>query len=194
MYSQFIQDPILRRLNESYLKLCSSGDNGKATLILNNSCFQVIDQSKTLAQFCALQGLAYPVDNASTVSIEILPGETLQLFNNGTNSYISLPLPADKTFVRAVLIFVQYPTTDNNGDDIDPTTKVCNLILTNQAMSSFTISLGDFFSHFSNPITVDSTQILNELSINNPSTTFPICVQALLVNTKSADTKISCNC
>lgn len=196
MYSEFIANPSLERLNAAYLQLCSDVTDGKGTLILDDQCFTVIQHNQVAAQFCFLKGLSYPTDNASLISQEILPGHTLELFDNNTDQFDPALLPTNQTFVRAFIIWVQYPKNDLNGETVVGSTKFVTVTLENYDEDTFDIPTYNLFAHTANPVTTDATKIINSLRITNPQA-YPVCVKALLIYTKSDDASINqndCNC
>lgn len=220
MYITFNDDPNANRFNTKYGDLCNS-DPTKQTLRLLDRCFTIFNKSKTVAQFCQLQSLLYPVDSYQTVNFEVCAGETLSLFDNQLDQILpySLPIAApnypisaigefipisiddnyyvllnDRNYVRGCILWVDYPTVDKNGDDVVPANMNCQLNVVNRLLESSIESLGQFYSHFANPVALDANKLINRLEITNPNPNFSVKVSGLIIYTKSNSDPTDCAC
>jgi hypothetical protein len=106
-------------------------------------------------------------------------------------------LPNDKNFSRGCLLYIDYPKTDKNGEDIMPANMSSSITLesfTNGSTSSITLPLAQLFSHFSNPETLNANNLINKIEITNPNPNFSIKVSGLIVYLKSNNDPNNCAC
>lgn len=223
MYIKFQDDPVAKRFNNAYANLCD-GDPTKETLKLVNQCFSIFKKSQTIASFCDLSDFIYPVDGHQLIDFEVCAGETLSIFDNQTDlilptdpnglvpnyplgkpgEYIPISdnygnpayfiLPNDRNYVRGCILYVRYPISDKNGDEVLPSDGSCLIKVTDRQLTEMSMPLQQFYSHFANPSARDANKLINKLDIVNPNPTFSIKVSGLIVYVKSNDDPSDCAC
>lgn len=185
-------DPSLWKLQNDYQRLCSTGEPNKETLQLIDGCFKVINtKGETLAGFCVSKCFSYPVDNYEIKNLTIDPNSSVILFDNqlqGTEN----ALDATKTYARGIIVLIMYPTADLNGLPVDPALKSARIEETDADGAAINAPVGDFFSRFNNPFTINSTKITNRLSVINTEA-FPINVKAIVIYTKAENGQQICD-
>ena len=222
-YVTFNDDPISQRFNSSYANICA-GDPTKSVLKILDRCFSIFNKSKTDATFCELQNFVYPVDSHQTIDFEVCAGETLSIYNNGLDGIISstpsgMPLdyplgtntefmlhegPSntpvyyivsnDRVYSRGCILYITYPTSDKNGNDIDQGNLSAIISFTDKNLTETAYPIGDFFAHFCNPSTRNAKNLINKIDVTNPNANFSIKVKGLIVYVKSNNDPADCNC
>jgi hypothetical protein len=200
-YIKFQNDPISKRFNSSYANLCA-GDPTKKVLKLVDQCFNIVNAGVTEAKFCSLADFLYPVDSQLLIDFEVCANESLSIFDNqlelipnstpsGTPTYSLLN---DRVYVRGLILYVDYPTIDKNGNDIDPQTVSCELEIVKRDNSTETYPLCQVFAHFANPQTQNAELLINKINIVNLNLNYSIKVKGLIVYVKSNSDPNSCSC
>ena len=220
-YITYKDDPLAKRVSAAYADLCSKFPH-KKFLKLVDRCFSIFNGSKKEATFCELEEFIYPVDGQLSINFEVCANETLSIFDNGLDdisSYTASGTPAnyplgadseyidsvgngtvfyltanDRNYARGCILYVTYPSLDKNGDDVLPADNECKLILTNRTLETYTVSLHQFFAHFSNPETRGADSLINKIEIFNPNDNFSIKVTGLIVYVKSNEDPSDCAC
>jgi hypothetical protein len=132
---------------------------------------------------------------------------------NGTAVTLSLPATAanastvltfvevlnpNKAYIKGVILYVNYPTLDEDGAEIDPSeymlTGQTSSIFSNGGNSASNFSIGQAYMYFAPEATTDPTKIINTLSLLNPSSKFSVTVSVLLVKTKTDADPNNCDC
>ncbi len=106
-------------------------------------------------------------------------------------------LPNDKNFSRGCLLYIEYPKTDKNGEDIMPANMSSTLTLgafNNGSTSEINFPISQFFSNFSNPETLNANNLINKIELTNPNLNFSIKVSGLIVYLKSNNDPNNCAC
>lgn len=103
-------------------------------------------------------------------------------------------LPNDRSYGRGCILFLEYPTTDRNGDDVLPENMSCKITTYTRELSSQTQYISQFFSHFANPTTRNANQLINRIEITNPNPNFNVKVTGLIVYVKSNNDPLDCGC
>lgn len=192
MYIKYGDDPVRKRVSSAFGNICE-GDPKKRTLKLLDKCFSIFNKEEQVAAFCEVSKLQYPVDGFSQVDIEVCSGDTATIFNNNLQSIIAVngayPLEAAKTYVRGVILWIQYPTTMDSAV-MQSTVKLFDRPATGQ----FNLKTHELFTHFSNPEGTDATDLLNRLDVHNTNTEFSIKVKALIIHTKSVSDPNDTSC
>jgi len=83
------------------------------------------------------------------------------------------------------------------GEEIIPANMTSKILLgafNNGAASSITLPVSQFFSHFSNPETLNANNLINKIEITNPNPNFSIKVSGLIVYVKSNNDPNDCAC
>lgn len=222
-YIKFQDDPVAKRYNASFAALCSN-ESTKNTLKVLDRCFIIANRSKTEAKFCDLEKFEYPVDGHLLIDFEVHPGETLSVYNNSledvlssnpSGSNLNFPLgagteyfeitgpssspeyfilPNDRSYSRGCVLYIDYPTTDLNGEAVLPADMSCSIAMTDRELNSQTYPVSQFFSHFANPATRNANKLINRIEITNPNLNFPIKVRGLIVYVKSNNDPFDCGC
>lgn len=185
MYIKYNDDPVKRRVNSAFGSLCD-GDPIKNTLKLIDGCFSIFDREKLLASFCDLKNLTFPVDGFSLLDLTVCANSTETLFNNNLQTITQVngayPLDEDKSYVRGILLVIQYPASNS----IEATSYNSTITLFDRpATGTFAIPIGEAFSHFANADAADATKILNKMTITNPNAGYSIRVKGLLISSKT---------
>lgn len=182
----FLPDPSLWKLREAYRKLCSDGEGGKPTLALDDETLFIMCGSKILGQF-ELFFDKYPVDSNMIVSSQVLPTEDYTLFDNKLNLLLSsATLNEDKQYVRAFVLMIKYQDVDDAGSTIEYADKNTIIEIFMRDGTSFEMPLYNFYSTFTNPVTLTQTEIIDKVVISNPSSTASIYVNALILSVKAS--------
>ena len=164
----------------------------KPLLTLIDQCFTISDQDKVTAQFC-LDDFAYPVDGKQCIGLEVpksidgAEDQSLVLFDN--QIVISSPaedLDKNKSYVRGILLKIEYLEQDENSEEVPLVSKKCFITITNSLGEECTYPLYNFFSIFTNPESVDPQDFINKIVVTNPSTEYSFKVDALILYTKTA--------
>jgi hypothetical protein len=220
MYIAYQDDPTTQRYSVAFGDICDNNPT-KQVLKLVDRCFTIFNKAQTLAQFCQLTGWIYPVDSYQLINYEVCAGETLSVFDNSLDTIppysgqVTVPnyplgtdgefiqadsngnyyiLQIDKNYTRGVILYIDYPQLDKNGELIIPANMNSQLSLVNRDLTSLNTQIGQFFSHFSNPDTMDANKLINRLEITNPSSTFSIKVSGLIIQVKSNTDPEDCGC
>jgi hypothetical protein len=150
-----------------------------------------------------------PAPNAAIVTDPNYPfgPGTEYIEPSGVYGPSSLPayylLSSDKNYARAILLYVKYPQFDRSGNDVLPENMTCEITIGKRDGTEYTISLNEFFSHFSNPQTLSADRLINKIEITNPlkqypvntpDTNFSIIVTGLIIYTKSNINPSDCSC
>ena len=143
--------------------LCDSVDTTKRLVLINN-CFSIRMQQTILAELCCLSKLALPLEGYERISnILVAQNDTLTLFDNGLD--IS-PL-SDKMQTRGIILCMTYPTLDADGVAVNDEDKNAILRVYDAQNNSFDIPICKTFVLLGNPISSDSTKILNRMVVEN---------------------------
>ena len=87
-----------------------------------------------------------------------------------------------KLFVRGILLSIEYPSKDTNGEDIDIVDKNVELWIEDaETLQYKKHPLHNFFSIFTNPKSNDPRDLINRIKIVNPNTLFSVKVKGLIV-------------
>ena len=127
---------------------------------------------------------------------------TLSKAATATNGSVSLTfvevLNPNKAYVKGVIIYVNYPTLDEDGAEINPSeymlTGSISMILTNGGSSPSNFTIGQAYMYFAPEATTDPTKIINTLTLLNPSSKFSVKVSVLLIKTKTDVDPNICDC
>lgn len=142
--------------------LCDSIDSIKRLALVNN-CFTVKMQQTVMAELCCLSRLAYPMDGFNRLSSPVVPYGSLELFDNGLD--VS-PL-SDNMQARGIILCISYPAKDALGEDLMDRDKNAVLHMYDASGNSFDLPVCKTFILFGNPITTDTTKLMNRMIIEN---------------------------
>lgn len=187
---------------------------------LENMMYPVDTQLSINFEVCAGDTLSL-FDNALEL-IDLLPAPNADIVTDANYPYgpgteyiepagvygpSSLPgyylLSADKNYARGILLWVSYPPNDKSGNEVIPANEVCELTIYKRDGTSQTVSLNEFFAHFSNPQTLSADRLINKIEITNPLKAYPvntpdtnssITVTGLVIYTKNNSNPADCSC
>ena len=136
-----------------------------------------------------LSDFASPVDGHSCTHLqaEINNGE-LELFNNGITNVGSPAQDLDegKLYVRGIILKIDYPKLDNNGEEIDIKDKNVQLWIEDaQSLQYKEYPLHNLFTLITNPKSNDASQLINKIKIVNPNALFEVKVNGLITYGKA---------
>jgi len=143
--------------------ICNSLDNVKK-LVMIDDCFSIIQRDKILTQLCCMKNLVSPVDGYRRYSELIASNSTYVLFDN------KFDISPDNTLqyqTRGFMIWVNYPTLDTGGFEVQDADLNAIIRLTNNLNISFDIPFYNFFNLLNNPITTDIMNLVNKVEIVN---------------------------
>lgn len=191
MYVKYQDDPVRKRVNSAFGDLCA-GQTKKNTLMLFDRCFSIFKKEEQVAAFCELANLQYPVDGFQILDMEICSDEAGTIFNNNLQTIAavngSYSLSDTKSYVRGIVLAIQYPTTNSLGAEISVADMKSTVRIYNRAATEyFSLPMGDAFIHLTNEETLNANDILNRVDVYNPNVSASIKVKALLIMTKSVD-------
>jgi len=182
---EFLPDPSLWQLKEAYRKLCSTGETGKPYLTLIDDTLFVLCGTKTLAEF-QLYFDKYPVDSNLIMSQSIMPTENFTLFDNNLTALAdSDSLEEDRQYVRAFVLMIKYPDVNDAGTEVDFLDKNASISLFMRDGTENILPLYNFFSSFTNPVTLTQTEIIDKVVVSNPNSNYSISINALILKVKA---------
>ena len=103
-------------------------------------------------------------------------------------------LKNDKNYVRGIILWIDYPSVDKNGDDVPLGNMSSQITQVNRLLVDSTFEVGQFYSHLANPVTLDANKLINILEITNPNENFSIKVSGLIIYVKSNNDPGDCSC
>jgi len=164
----------------------------KPLLTVQDKCFVISDCSDVVGKFC-LDDFAFPVDGSKCIRLEIpksIAGaewQSLSLFDNEiVMSSPSEDLDNDKLYVRGILLKINYKHEDSNSEEVKLIDKKASISITNASLETCNYPLYNFFSIFTNPVTLDPSDFINKIVVYNPSIKYSFNVDALIIYTKTA--------
>jgi hypothetical protein len=170
-------------LNEVNNICDKSGANQKILQLFNNKCFTIVDGADSKSVFC-LDDFAFPVDGSSCISIDIeMDNGEIILFDNNIELIGSPaePLVEGKQYVRGILLKIDYPENDNNGEEIDITNKRVELYIEDSELFEYRrYPLYNLFTIFTNPKSNNASDLINKIKVVNPND-FNISITGLLI-------------
>ena len=165
----------------SVTNFCENSSSQPILQLFDDKCFKIIEGSDTLSQFC-LSDFAMPSDGHQCFNISISSLGEFTMFDNGMTGQGS-PLPdltTDQLYIRSVFIYVDYPTVDENGEEIDIKNK--NVQLWIEDAESLTYKKHPLYNLFmltTNPKSSDPITLINRIKIVNPNADFKISIRGL---------------
>jgi hypothetical protein len=100
--------------------------------------------------------------------------------------------------VKGIILYANYPTLDESGAEIDQSayslTATTSTVFANGTTDSISFGLGQAYMHFAPEASSDPTKIINSLALTNPSTSFSVKVNVMLIKTKTDVDPNNCNC
>lgn len=159
-------------------------DTQKMLQLFDDRCLKIIDGADAKTAFC-LNKFAFPVDGHSCISIDIeSEGGEIVLFNNDI-SIIGSPaddLSKDQNYVRGILLNIEYPSLDLNGEEISILDKSVDLYIEDvNSLQYKRYPLYNLFALFTNPKSNDPNDLINKIKIVNPNDNFNISITGLLI-------------
>lgn len=168
---------------QSVKNICSSISDQQVLQLFNDKCFKIVDKDKTSAEFC-MDNFVVPVDGHSCISIGVdsISGE-FELFDNNilTTGSPSIDLVQDSTYVRGILLMVEYPNNDEDGEEINISDKSVEIWIEDaKSLQWKQYSMYNFFSIFSNPKSNNPEDLINRIKIVHSSSEFDVSIKALI--------------
>lgn len=162
-------------------------------LRVDDGCFVVEKGADTLVEFCDLENFVFPTDSFEKIMREVgPPGSTgpcageLTLFDNEVISFSpSEELDEDCTYARGIVLIIDYPEEDLNGEEIELVDQNARLQIYDDAGGVCNIPVHSFFSVFNNPETTDPSELINKIVVVNPNDNYALIVKALVIYTKT---------
>lgn len=162
-------------------------------LTVEDGCFVISEKTETLVEFCDLQNFAFPADNFEKIMREVGPAgntgacaDTLVLFDNQVISFSPAEeLDEDCAYARGIVLFIDYPEEDMNGDELTIVDQGARLYLYDDAGGVCNIPVHSFFSVFMNPESTDPADLINKIEVVNPNDDYHLTVKALIIYTKT---------
>lgn len=145
-------------------------------LIMLDDCFSVKFKEKILGELCCLQDLAYPMDGFRRISTKIHSNTQFEIFDNE----LDLSPQDDRLQGRGVILYMHYPTLDDNGDAVEDINKSVIVRLFNKALISFDVPVYNFFSYLNNPVTDDESKMLSMINIRNDND-YTVTLEGLVI-------------
>jgi len=136
-----------------------------------------------------LSDFVSPVDGHACIHLHaaINNGE-LEIFNNEITN-IGSPSPVldeGKLYVRGIIIKIDYPKLDTNGEEIDIKDKNVQLWIEDaQSLQYKQYPMHNLFTLITNPKSNDADQLINKIKIVNPNTLFEVKVNGLITYGKA---------
>lgn len=159
--------------------LCDSIDNTKKLEMLDN-CFVIKQSDTVLAELCCLSNISLPMGGFERVSSPVAASGTMTLFDNN----LDISPVSGEAQVRGVIMCVTYPSLDANGEEIESKDKNVILHLYDKDNNHFELPIAKSFVSLGNPVTDDSSKVINRIVVENPGNFTPT-VEALLLTTDS---------
>jgi hypothetical protein len=198
MYIKYADDPVRKRVNTAFGNVCD-GEPKKNALKLIDKCFSIFKKEQQVAAFCELGNLNYPVDGFAIIDVDVCSESTYTVFNNSLETILeatgTYPISATKAYARGVMLWIEYPASNENGAAVLPADMQAKIRLFDRpATGQFEITTHQFFSHFSNPDGDDASDLLNRIDIYNPNTTFSVKLKGLVIFTKTTQNPNDVSC
>jgi len=141
---------------------------------------------------------------AEGTTVTAVSGTTVTLSAGATQTnaavaltFVEVLLP-NKSYIKGIVLYADYPTLDEDGGEIDPAgcllTGAISSILANGGNSSSNFTIGQAYVYFAPEATPDPTKIINTLTLLNPSTKFSVKVNVLLIKTRTDADPNNCDC
>ncbi len=152
--------------------------------LFDDKCFKIVEKAKAESVFC-LDDFAFPVDGKSCISLEgEMDGGELMLFDNQilTAGSPVLDLQSDSIYVRGIMVKIEYPENDSNGEEIDITDKNVEIWIEDaETLDYKEHPLYNLFVMFTNPKSNDPRHLINRIKIVNPNPLYSVSITALIV-------------
>lgn len=130
-----------------------------------------------------LSDFASPVDGHTCTHLQVtINSGEIELFNNGiTNAGSPSVLDEGTLYVRGIMIKIDYPKLDNNGEEIDIKDKNVELWIEDAGSLQYKKHpMYNLFTLITNPKSNDPTQLINKIKIVNPNSLFEVKVNGLI--------------
>jgi hypothetical protein len=169
-------------------KICdkSYADLQDILQLFDNKCFKIVSGADTTAQFC-LGDFAFPSDGHSCISMDLsMNGGERLLFDNEIlttgSPDIGIQLETGKLYARGILLTVEYPDEDDNGEEIDISDKKVELWIEDAGSLEWKkLPLYNLLIYTTNPKSNSSIDLINRIKIVNPNELFKIKIKGLII-------------
>jgi len=169
---------------------CDSKSSQPILQLFDDKCFKIVEGENTTGGFC-LGDFAFPADGYSCINIELsLSGGEHTIFDNELLP-LAVPaenLPVDTSYARGILLYIKYPTTDINGEEISIQDKKVTLAIEGAESGSLVnYPLYNLFTMFTNPKSNDPLDLINRIKVINPSDLFKVQIKGLVIFGKTPE-------
>ncbi len=171
--------------------ICADCDDNTDILQLsNNQEFTIIEGgSGSATGGISLKDFGYPSDGYTCIHLDLKVnfGE-IEIFNNDLSSVgsPSIELEEGSQYARGVIINIEYPKLNDNGEEIDIVDKNVELWLQDSQLLEYKqYPLHNLFMLFTNPKSNDPIQLINKIKIVNPNALFEVKVKGLIIHGKT---------
>lgn len=154
--------------------------------LFDDKCFKIVSGADITAQFC-LGDFAFPSDGHSCISMDLsMNGGEKILFDNeilttGSPS-LGITLDSGKLYARGILLNIEYPSLDDNGEEIDIADKKVELWIEDaESLTWNKFPLYNLFIYTTNPKSNESKDLINRIKIVNPNELFKIKIRGLII-------------
>lgn len=165
-------------------------DNIPILQLSNDQAFNIVEGgSGSVTGGISLKDFGFPADGYTCIHLDIKVnfGE-IEIFNNNLSSIGSPPveLTEGSQYVRGLIINIEYPILNDNGEEIDIVDKNVELwIQDSQLLEYKQYPLHNLFMLFTNPKSNEPSQLINKIKIINPNTLFEVKVKGLIIHGKT---------
>lgn len=180
----------------NFIEVCNDKFNSDIILTYNEGCLILKQGNDILMNWCYCQDLIYLLDGYEILDTKLLPGQTLELFNNDNGGDIvgkTHDELLDKLYVKGGFVWIGYPKVDAVENAIDESDKNVKLLISNiyddngvYNSSELSLSLYTFFSQLTNPENGDILNVPNYWKVTN-TTTYDIQVKGLILLSKNIE-------
>lgn len=160
------------------------GDQSSILQLTDSKEFGIFEQgSGSKIGSLDLSDFASPVDGhtCTHLNITINSGE-LELFNNGiTNLGSPAILDEGRLYVRGIIIKIDYPKLDINGEEIAISDKNAEIWIADaESLQYKKYPMHTLFTLITNPKSNDPSQLINKIKIVNPNSLFEVKVNGII--------------
>lgn len=162
----------------------AAADNQAILQLFDDKTFKIVDGADAETVF-NLEDFAFPVDGKSCIALEgDMAGGELSLFDNEilTAGSPTLDLVEGAIYVRGVMVKIEYPANDSNGEEIDIIDKNVEIWIEDaETLDYKEHPLYNLFIMFTNPKSNDPHHLINRIKIVNPNPMYSVKITALIV-------------
>lgn len=161
---------------------CGGYDSLRILQLFDDKCFKIVEGTDTTTVMC-LKDFAYLSENHVCNGMVIPAGEEVTLFETDLVSPSS-ELIEGKTYARAIMLKIKYPTEDNTGAELKLKDKTVRLAVTNSEGTETDYPLHTLFMWFANPVSDNADDLINKIKLINPNTNYEISFESIVIYNK----------